>query len=145
MPGCGAGGAGQAAPADGRTRSPPQWWRQESYSHPNVYPPGNLNYFFKASGIYSVGILLNSPPLNYSNMQVTVIPNKRTYNSNSEGAVCKTADAPLGVSAEGCKVIGAEPAKLSVRDILIADFSRTETTNFYWVGHAARGTLLQQL
>lgn len=70
----------------GSLQQPARGWNL----YPNVYPPGNLNYFFKASGIYSVGILLNFPFLNYSNMQVTVIANK-TRGSNSEGGMCKVA------------------------------------------------------
>lgn len=77
--------------------------------------------------------------MNYSDVQVRVIPNKRTYNSNSEGASVQSDRRPQGVSdPEGCRPVSAHPAELSTGSLVVptASVSRSAGT---WASRGSQG------
>lgn len=76
----------------------------EGYFYPCVYSLINLNYFFKATGIYSTVNLLNLPILSFENSQVTVTPNKKARRSNSQvnsTQYCQQSEPTVCGRAEG--------------------------------------------
>lgn len=85
----------------------------EGYFYPCVYSLINLNYFFKATGIYLTVNLLNLPILSVANSQVTVTPNKKTCRSNSKVnsiQYCQQSEPTVGSRAESLAT-DAKPLK----------------------------------
>ena len=118
---------------------PPRWQPREGSFHPNVYPPITLKFFLQSPWHLLSWHLIKFPCLNYSDVQVRVIPNKRTYNSNSEGASVQSDRRSQGVSdPEGCRPVSAHPAELSTGSLVVpaASVSRSAGT---WASRGSQG------